>query len=68
MQELKKKKQDALKENFRRPLFFLLNPVPFDRDDNEKKKESGTTNQLFLWLIKKIRKIALLVYLIPNQF
>ena len=67
MQELKKK-QDALKENFRRPLFFLLNPVPFDRDDNEKKKKSGTTNQLFLWLIKKIRKIALLVYLIPNQF
>ena len=67
MQELKKK-QDALKENFRRPLFFLFNPVPFDRDDNVKKKESGTTNQLFLWLIKKIRKIALLVYLIPNQF
>ena len=51
-----KKKQDALKENFRKPLFFLLNTVPFDRDDNEKQKETGTTNHLFLWLKKKNKK------------
>ena len=40
-------------------LFFLLNPVPFIRQDYEKQKGAGTSDQSLLQ--NKFRKIPLLV-------
>ena len=42
-------------------LFFLLNPVSFNRQYYEKQKERGTIDQSLLRLQIKFRKITLLV-------
>ena len=41
--------------------FFLLNPVPFNRQNYQKQKEPGTSDQPLFRLQNKLRKIPLLV-------
>ena len=49
-------------------LFFLLNPVPFSRQNCKKQKEPGTSDQSFFRLQKKFRKIPLLVVYYLTKF
>ena len=42
-------------------LFFLSNPVPFNRQSYQKQKGSGTSAQSLFRLPNKFRKIPLLV-------
>ena len=42
-------------------LLFLSNPVPFNRQDYQKQKETGTSDQSLFRLQNKFRKIPLLV-------
>ena len=42
-------------------LFFLLNPVPFNRQNFQKQKGPGTSDQLLFMLQNKFRKIPFLV-------
>ena len=44
-----------------KPLFFLLNPVPFNGKSYQKQKGHGTSDQSLFRLQSKFRKIALLV-------
>ena len=65
MQEIILKK-DILKEDYQKALkkitlFFLSNLVPFNRQDYQKQKGPGTSNQLLFRLRNKLRKIPLLV-------
>ena len=55
---MKEDYQRALKEL---TLFFLSNPIPFNGQDYEKEKGSGTSDKLFFRLQNKFRKIPLLV-------
>ena len=41
--------------------FFLLNPVPFNRQNYQKQKGTGTNDQPLFRLQNKFRKILLLV-------
>ena len=41
-------------------LFFLLNPVPFNRQNYQKQKGPGTSDQLLFRLQNKFRKFPLL--------
>ena len=41
--------------------FFLLNPVPFNRQNYQKQKGTGTSDQPLFRLQNKFRKILLLV-------
>ena len=41
--------------------FFLSNPVPFNRQNYQKQKRPGTSDQLLFRLRNKFRKISLLV-------
>ena len=64
MQEIIKK--DILKEDCQKALkmvtsFFLLNSVPFNRQNYQKQKEPGTSDQSLFRLQNKFRKIPLLV-------
>ena len=43
------------------PLFFLSNPVPFNRQSHQKQKEPGTSAQSLFRLPNKFRKMPLLV-------
>ena len=45
-------------------LFFLLKPVPFSEQSNQKQKGPGASAQLLFRLQKKFRKISLLVILV----
>ena len=49
-------------------LFFLLNPVPFSRQNCKKRKEPGTSDQSFFRLQNKFRKIPLLVVYYLTKF
>ena len=49
-------------------LFFLSNPVPFNRQNYQKQKESGTSDQLLFRLRNKFRKIPLLVMYYLTKF
>ena len=49
-------------------LFFLLNPVPFNRQNFQKQKGPGTSDQLLFRLQKKFRKIPLLVTYYLTKF
>ena len=54
-----------MKEDYEKALkkvtsFFLLNPVPFNRQNNQKQKGSGTSDQSLLRLQNKLRKVPLL--------
>ena len=53
-----------LKENYQKPLkkvtlFFLSNPAPFNRQNYQKQKGPGTSDQSIFRLQKKFRKIPL---------
>ena len=48
--------------------FFLSNPVPFNRQNYQKQKGPGTSDQWLFRLRNKIRKIALLVMYYLTKF
>ena len=48
--------------------FFLLNTVPFNRQNYQKQKGSGTTDQSLFRLRNKFLKIPLLVMYYLNKF
>ena len=62
---MKQNYQKALKKV---TLFFLLNPVPFNRRNYQKEKGTGTSDQLLLSLQNKFRKIPLLVMYYLTKF
>ena len=49
-------------------LFFLSNPVPFNRQNYQKQKGPGTSDQLLFRLRNKFRKIPLLVMYYLTKF
>ena len=64
---------DILKENYQKALkkitsFFLLNPVPFNKQNYQNQKGPGTSNQLLFRLQNKFRKIPLLVMYYLTKF
>ena len=48
--------------------FFLSNPVPFNRQNNQKQKGPGTSDQWLFRLQNKFRKIPLLVMYYLTKF
>ena len=55
-----------MKEDYQKALtkvnsFFVSNPVPFNRQNNQKQKEPETSDQLPTRLQNKFRKVPLLV-------
>ena len=48
--------------------FFLSNPVPFNRQNYQKQKEPGTSDQWLFRLRNKFRKISLLVMYYLTKF
>ena len=58
--------QDISKEDYQKALkrvtlFFLSNPVPFNRQNYQKQKGPGTSDQSLFRLLNKFRKTPLLV-------
>ena len=49
-------------------LVFLLNPVPFNRQNYQKQKGPGTSDQSLFKLRNKFRKISLLVMYYLTKF
>ena len=49
-------------------LFFLLDPVPFNGQNDQKQRRSGTSNQLLFRLQNKFRKVILLVMYYLTKF
>ena len=49
-------------------LFFLLDPVPFNGQNDQKQKRSGTSNELLFRLQNKFRKVILLVIYYLTKF
>ena len=67
------KKQDILKEDYQKALqrvtlFFLSNPVPFNRQNYQKQKGPGTSDQSLFRLLNKFRKTPLLVMYYLTKF
>ena len=54
-------KEDYQKALKKVALIFLSNPVPFNRQNYQKQKGTGTSDQLLFRLRNKLRKIPLLV-------
>ena len=54
-------KEDYQKALKKLTLFFLLNPVPFNRQSYQKQKGSGTSDQLLFRLQNKFKYIPLFV-------
>ena len=72
MQEILLKK-DVLKENYQKffkklTLFFILNPVPFNRQSYQKQKWSGTSDQSLFNLRNKFKNIPLFVIYYLTKF
>ena len=61
-------KEDYQKTLKRLTLFFLLNPVPLNKQDFEKEKWPGASDQLLLRLQNKLQKIILLVMYYLTKF
>ena len=62
-----------MKEDYQKALkkvisFFLSNPVPFNRQNYQKQKGPGTSDQSLLRLHKKFRKFPLLVMYYLTKF
>ena len=62
-----------MKEDYQKALkkvtsFFLLNPVPFNRQNYQKQKGPGTSDQSLFRLQNKFRKIPLLAMYYMNKF
>ena len=73
MQEIILKVRYILKEDYQKALkkvtfFFLLNPVPFNRQIYQKQKGPGTSDQSLFRLRNKFRKIPLLVMYYLTKF
>ena len=49
-------------------LFFLSNPFPFNGQNYQKQKGSGTSDQLFLRLQNKLKNIPLFFVYYPTKF
>ena len=67
------KKQDILKEDYQKALtkstlFFLPNQVPFNVQNYQKQKGSGTSDQSLSRLRKKFRKMPILVMYYLTKF
>ena len=62
---MKEDNQKALKKV---TLFFHSNPVPFNRQDYQKQKGPGTSDQSLFRLQNKFRKIPLLVMYYLTKF
>ena len=65
--------QDISKEDYQKALkrvtlFFLSNPVPFNRQNYQKQKGPGTSDQSLFRLRNKFRKIPLLVMYYLTKF
>ena len=61
-------KEDYQKALKRITLFFLSNPVPFNRQNYRKRKGPGTSDQLLFRLRNKFRKTPLLVMYYLTKF
>ena len=61
-------KEDYQKTLKRVTLVFLLNPVPFNRQNNQKQKGPGTSDQSLFRLWNKLRKTPLLVMYYLTKF
>ena len=61
-------KEDYQKALKKVTLFFLSNPVPFNRQDYQKQKEPETSDQSLFRLQSKFRKIPLLVVYYLTKF
>ena len=61
-------KEDYAKALKKATSFFLPNPVPFNRQNYQKQKGPGTSDQPLFRLRKKIRKILLLVMHYLSKF
>ena len=61
-------KEDYQKALKKLTLFFLSNPVPFNRQSYQKQKGPGTSDQLLFRLQNKFRKIRLLVIYYLTKF
>ena len=62
-----------IKEDYQKTLkkvtsFFLLNPVPFNRQNNQKQKGPETSDQLLFRLQNKFRKVPVLVMYYLTKF
>ena len=62
-----------MKEDYQKALkkvtsFFLLNPVPFNRQNYQKQKRPGTSDQSLFRLQNKFRKIPLLFMYYLTKF
>ena len=65
--------KDILKDYYQKALkkvtfFFLSNPVPFNRQNYQKQKGPGTSDQPLFRLRNKFRKIPLLVMYYLTKF
>ena len=61
-------KEDYQKASKKLTIFFLLSPVPFNRQSYQKQKGPGTSNQSLFRLQNKLRKIPLLVMYYLTKF
>ena len=61
-------KEDYQKALKRVTLFFLSNPVPFNRQNYQKQKGPGTSDKSLLRLRNKFRKTPLLVMYYMTKF
>ena len=61
-------KEDHQKTLKRVTLFFLLNPVPFNRQNYQKQKGPGTSDQSLFRLQNNFRKIPLLLMYYLTKF
>ena len=68
MQEILLKIRDYEKALRKLTLFFLLNPVLFNEQSNQKQRGPGTSDQSLFRLQKKFRKIPLLVMYYLTKF
>ena len=61
-------KQDYQKALKKVTLFFLLNPVPFNRQNYQKQKGPGTSDQSLFRLQNKFKNIPLFVIYYLTKF
>ena len=66
-------KEDYQKEDYQKALkkvtsFFLLNPVPFNRQIYRKQEGPGTSDQLLFRSRNKLRKVPLLLRYYLTKF
>ena len=59
---------DCQKVSEKLTLFFLLNPVPVNRYNDQKPKGSGTSDQLLFRSQNKFRKIPLFIIYYLTKF